>query len=134
MMEFIELVKSVIYGMLFNSLKIYVWIVALLNMMDTWIINFVWIGKIDTKKLVILSWDKVCTPIISGGLSLRKIKSICYRGDKAITYVISSSILHGLKTYLDLIHKNKKIGKGRRIPFRYDKWLGYMTYCIYDLQ
>jgi hypothetical protein len=61
MMGRIQLVNSVIHGMLIYSFKIYSWPVRLLKQIDKWIKKFVWSGSIDSKKLVSLSWQKLCS-------------------------------------------------------------------------
>jgi hypothetical protein len=61
MMGRIQLVNSVIHGMLIYSFKIYSWPVRLLKQIDKWIKKFVWSGSIDNKKLVSLSWQKLCS-------------------------------------------------------------------------
>lgn len=35
-----------------------------------------WTGNINTKKIVSVSWHKVCKPIVEGGLGIRSIKAI----------------------------------------------------------
>jgi hypothetical protein len=71
-----QLVNFVIHGMLIYSFKIYSWPVRLLKQIDKWIKKFVWSGSIDSKKLVSLSWQKLCTPLSDGGLGMRSISKI----------------------------------------------------------
>ena len=48
----------------------------LLNDLDKWIINFIWSGDVDKRKLVIVPWNKSCRPIIQGGLGIRSLMSL----------------------------------------------------------
>jgi hypothetical protein len=47
----VQLVQSVIHGMLLYSFKIYSWPRSLIKLLDSCIRNFVWSGSIDTKKI-----------------------------------------------------------------------------------
>jgi ribonuclease HI len=149
----VQLVQSVIHGMLLYSFRIYSWPRSLIKHLDSCIRNFVWSGNIDTKKLVTLSWDKVCSPISSGGLGLRRLKDMnkagCikllweliksgkqwattlrsrfFRNSSPITHAVSSSIWSSLKGYLPLLHDHSiwRVGDGTAISFWTDNWLGY---------
>jgi ribonuclease HI len=149
----VQLVQSVIHGMLLYSFKIYSWPRSLIKHLDSCIRNFVWSGNVDTKKLVTLSWDKVCTPISSGGLGLRRLKDmnkagclkLCweliksdkqwattlrtrfFRNSIPISHAVSSSIWSSLKGYLPLLqdHSIWRVGDGTAISFWTDNWLGY---------
>lgn len=74
----VQLVNSVINNMLIYSFHIYSWPVpvSLLKNVDKWIRNFVWAGDINTKKMVTITWKKVCLPIEEGGLGLKSIQTI----------------------------------------------------------
>jgi hypothetical protein len=113
--------------------------------MDSCIRNFVWSGSVDTKKLVTLSWDKVCAPVSSDGLGLRRLKDMnkvgyvklyweliksdkqwattlrgrFFRNSNPITHAISSSIWSSLKEYLPLLqdHSIWRVGNGNAISF-----------------
>ncbi|CAJ2636364.1 unnamed protein product [Trifolium pratense] len=76
MMGRVQLVNSVIHGMLTYSFKVYSWPKGLFKQMDRCIRNFIWSCNVYKKKLVTLSWDKVCTPTSAGGLGLRKLKDM----------------------------------------------------------
>lgn len=71
-----QLVNSVISGMLLYSFNIYLWPVSLIKTVDRWIKNFVWSGDVSVKKVVTVTWSKVCSPIYEGGLGLRSIRAI----------------------------------------------------------
>lgn len=72
----VELVKTVIQGMLIYSFHIYSWPLSLIKQLDQWIRNFIWSGNVETRKLVTVAWHKVCTPIHEGGLGVRSLRSI----------------------------------------------------------
>lgn len=72
----VQLVKSTIQGMLLYSFQIYVWPVSLLKLLDTWIRNFIWSGSIDSRKIVTVAWNTLCSPFAEGGLGLRSLSSI----------------------------------------------------------
>jgi len=38
--------------------------------------NFICSGDLDTRKLVIVSWKTICTPILEGGLGIRLLKNL----------------------------------------------------------
>lgn len=52
----VQLVKSVIQGMLIHTISIYAWHVSLLKDLEKCIKNFIWSGDIDKRKLVTVSW------------------------------------------------------------------------------
>ncbi|KAF1894368.1 hypothetical protein Lal_00027127 [Lupinus albus] len=72
----VELVKSIIHKMLVYSFHIYHWHVSLLNQIVKGIRNFLWYGDIGKKKLVTVSWGKVCPSMQSGGLGLKSMKML----------------------------------------------------------
>ncbi|PNX95709.1 hypothetical protein L195_g018903 [Trifolium pratense] len=67
----VQLVRSVIHGMLVSSFHVYRWSKNMLKKLDAWICNFVWIGDINIKKFCTVAWKTVCTPYEVGGLDLR---------------------------------------------------------------
>ncbi|XP_045802493.1 uncharacterized protein LOC123896099 [Trifolium pratense] len=153
MMGRVQLVNFVIHGMLTYSFKVYSWPKGLIKQMDRCIRNFIWSGSVDKKKLVTLSWDKVCTPTSAGGLGLRKLKDmnkagclkLCwdliksdkqcaitlksrfFRNSSPINHAISSSIWSSLKNVLHLVrdHSIWQIGNSLSTSFWNDNWLGY---------
>jgi len=66
----VQLVKSIVHGMLVYSFHIYRWPIRLVKMLDCWIKNFVWSGDIYTRKICTVSWKQVCLPWESGGLDM----------------------------------------------------------------
>lgn len=72
----VQLIKSVIQSMFLHSFHFYAWHVSLLKIVDKWMINFMWAGNTNTKKILTVAWHKVCKPIVEGGLGIRSIKAI----------------------------------------------------------
>jgi hypothetical protein len=69
----VQLVKSVIQGMLVYSISIYSWPISLLKGLERWIKKFIWSGDISQRKLVTVAWKKVCRPYDQGGLGIRSV-------------------------------------------------------------
>lgn len=67
----VQLVKSIIQGMLLYSFQIYLWSSSLVKQLDSWIRNFIWFGDISKRKLITVSWQKLCSPFQVGGLGTR---------------------------------------------------------------
>jgi hypothetical protein len=72
----VELIKSVIQSMLVYSLTIYSWPVSLIKDLEKKFRNFIWSGDLNARKLVTVSWHKICHPIKEGGLGLRSISNM----------------------------------------------------------
>lgn len=62
--------QSVIQVMLLYSFHIYSWPINLLQSLERGIHNFIWNGDITQKKLVTISWDKLCKPVKVGGFGI----------------------------------------------------------------
>jgi hypothetical protein len=69
----VQLVQAVVQSMFVYSFAIYSWPIALLRDVEKSIRNFIWSGDIEKRKLVTVSWDKVCRPHAQGGLNLRSL-------------------------------------------------------------
>ena len=54
-MGHIQLVKSVIRGMLVYSFHVHIWPHQLLSLLDSWIKNFIWSGDIHSRKVCTVS-------------------------------------------------------------------------------
>ena len=72
----VQLVKSIIHGMLVYSFHIYMWPRKLLQRIDSWIKNFIWSGDILTRKVCTVSWKRMCHPWAAGGLDLKSTRLI----------------------------------------------------------
>ncbi|CAJ2678215.1 unnamed protein product [Trifolium pratense] len=148
----VQLVQSVVYGMLNHTMSIYSWTVNLIKTVEGWIRNFIWSGDINKWKLVNVSWNKVCRPISEGGLGIRSMSSLndatnlklCWelinseehwalilksrilRKGKPISHHIFSSIWSGIKDEFIFVVENSVwlIGKGEKVNFWNDDWCG----------
>jgi len=69
----IQLVKPVIQNMLQHTMSIYFWPISLLKDIERWIRNFIWSGDTEKKKLITVSWKKVCSNFDEGGLSIKSL-------------------------------------------------------------
>jgi len=72
----VQLVRSIIQSMLIYSISIYSWPMSLIKEVEKHMRNFIWNGDVDKRKLVTVSWKKVCKPFSQGGLNLRSIKTL----------------------------------------------------------
>jgi ribonuclease HI len=147
-----QLVKSVIQGMLVHTMTIYSWPISLLRDLERWIKNFIWSGDITKKKLVTVSWKKVCAPLEEGGLGIRSLVSLnaasnmktCWeliqsdeqwaivlrsrvlRSNSCIHHHIYSSIWSGAKSEFQnrMINSKWLVGNGENINCWQDNWCG----------
>lgn len=67
------MVKSVINNMLLQTMSVYAWPVSLLREIERWIKSFIWSGDTDKRKLVTVSWKKVCFDLEEGGLGIKSL-------------------------------------------------------------
>ncbi|GAU27921.1 hypothetical protein TSUD_160160 [Trifolium subterraneum] len=146
----VQLVRSVIQSMLIYSITLYSWPVALLKDIEKCIRNFVWSGDIDKRKLVTISWQKICRPYSQGGLNIisliklnaatnlklcwtlitsqdswaKLLKDRVIRGRRIIQHHIYSSIWSNIKDEFAVIMNNTfwLLGDGRDINFWNDSW------------
>ena len=148
----VQLVKSVIHGMLVYSFHIYRWPIRLLNMLDKMIKIFIWSGDIHTRKICTVAWKQVCLPWDSGGLDLKSTRSInsslllhlswqLFTQDSPCSQLFQkrftsfgiprnrffkSSIWPGVREFLPLVSENSTwiIGTGKDINLWLDNWMG----------
>jgi len=148
----VQLIKSVIQSMLLHCLTIYSWPVNLLKDLEKWMRNFIWSGDINQRKLVTITWHKVCKPYKEGGLGIRNLSDIneagnlklCWeilqsdlqwaqlvgsrvlRVNKPINYHVSSSVWCSAKHKFNNLSENViwQIGNGEKINFWSDTWCG----------
>ena len=157
----VQLVKSVAQSMLIHCLSIYSWPVSLIKDLERCMRNFIWSGDINQKKLVTVSWHKVCTPTKEGGLGIRNLSFIneagnlrlCWeilqsdlqwaaflrsrvmRNNTPISHHISSSIWCSAKHKFPTILNNStwQIGNGENINFWCDSWCGQPLISTYNI-
>lgn len=72
----VQLVNSIIHSMLLHSFHVYLWPFSLIKFLDKCIVNFIWAGDINVRKLSTVAWDKVCSPLQEGGLGIRSLKDL----------------------------------------------------------
>jgi hypothetical protein len=148
----VQLVQAVIQSMLIYSFSMYSWHVALLKDLEKCIRNFIWSGDIDKRKLVTVSWEKICRPYTQGGLNIRSLTKLnsasnlhlCWklynsqsswanllrdrvvRGSTIIQHHIFSSIWCSVKDEVSVLKENCTwlLGDGKDISFWNDSWCG----------
>jgi len=148
----IQLVRYVIQRMLMYSIFIYSWLCSLIKDVEKWIRNFIWSGDVEKRKLITISWKKICRPLSQGGLSLRSLKDLntstnlnfvwrtlfsqedwallikdrVFRNSKPIKHHIYSSLWSSMKEEFKDINNNTfwLLGNGNKINFWNDCWCG----------
>jgi ribonuclease HI len=148
----VQLVRSVVQSMLTYSISIYSWPISLLKDLEKCIRNFIWSGDSDKRKLVTVSWKKMCRPYSQGGLNIRSLiklneatnlklgwdllhsdsswakllRARALRNGRPILHHIFSSLWAGVKTEYSNIKSNSVwiIGDGSSISFWHDNWSG----------
>lgn len=59
----VQLVKSMVQNLLIHTIPIYAFPSALLKDLKKWTRKFIWSWDITHRKLVIVSWNKMCLPL-----------------------------------------------------------------------
>lgn len=72
----VQLVNSVIQGMLMYNFFVYAWPASILKQLDSWIRNFVWSRDAMQRKIIIVAWHKICCPKADGGLGIRSMVTL----------------------------------------------------------
>jgi len=67
----VQLIKSIIHGMLVYSFHVYLWPRRLLRLLDSWIKKIIWSGDVLTKKVCTVAWKIMCQPWDKGGLDIK---------------------------------------------------------------
>lgn len=158
----VQLVKTIIHGMMLYSFLGDTWPISLIKKVDRWIRNYIWSGDVDHKKLVRISRHKACRPEDEGGLGLRSLRDVnkaaalklCWdftqssnhwacllrarvlRNNSHIPGHVSSSVWAGLKNcYLD-VQDNLSwlIGSGDAVRFWLDNWLSKPLVSLLNFQ
>jgi len=157
----VQLVKSVIQGMLIHSISVYSWPKSLLNDLEKWIRNFIWSGDVEKRKLVTVSWNKSCRPLSQGGLGIRSLSSLndatnlklcwdlrnssqswaillkrrCIRHNRPISYHIHSSIWSSIRFEFENTNEQScwGIGNGENVSFWNDNWCGAPLSTTFNL-
>ncbi|XP_062013933.1 uncharacterized protein LOC133730332 [Rosa rugosa] len=149
----IQLIQSVIQGILVYSFQIYEWPTCLLRDLQSCIRNFFWTGDPLKRGMPLLAWRICCKPKVEGGLGLRDL----FEANRALLIkrcweVLSSSspasilvrtrflnedfqplksfkkssVWLGLKKVWPTFFNSLQwcVGNGRKISFWFDNWLG----------
>jgi hypothetical protein len=98
--------------MLTYSISIYSWHVSLLKELEKCIRNFIWSGDIEKRKLVTISWKKLCRPLSQGGLNLRSLISL----NKASNLKLCWSFLNSEASWA-LLLKDRVVRKRKIIHY-----------------
>jgi hypothetical protein len=138
------------------SISLYSWPAALIKELEKYIRNFIWSGDIDKRKLVTVSWKKMCLPYSQGGLNLRSLSKLnsatnlklCWtlinsqsswasllrdrvlRSRRTINHHIYSSLWSSIKNEFPTIMDNSAwlLGDGEDISFWNDSWLDFQLW------
>jgi hypothetical protein len=132
------------------SITLYSWPTSLIKNIEKFVRNFIWSGDVDKRKLVTISWKKVCRPYSQGGLNIRSLsklnkasnlklclsffnsksswakllQSTVVRGKHFIQHHIHSSIWSSIKVEVSTMFQNLiwLLGNGENINFWNDNW------------
>jgi hypothetical protein len=133
-------------------MPVYAWPVSVLRDIERWIKNFIWSGDTDKRKLVNVSWKKVCFDLDEGGLGIKSlvclneasslkfcwemlhseetwavlVRSRVHRSNSCISYHIFSSLWSGMKHQFQIIKAKTVwlIGDCLKTNFWRDNWSG----------
>ena len=149
----LQLINSVIHGLLIYSFQIYAWPVNLLRELQGWVRNFFWTGNPLKRGIPLIPWSACCKPKEEGGLGTRDLfemnnSLLIKRCWEVISSSSPSAILLSsrfLKENFQVVKAYKKssvwlglkkvwnsffstlqwnVGNGRKISFWHDNWLG----------
>lgn len=148
----VQLVKSIIHGMIVYSFHVYLWPRRLLRLLDTWIKNFIWSGDVLTRKVCTVSWQVLCRTWEEGGLDIRPTRLIneslilklswdliahdkqwatlfkqrYFLNGRPSTRYFQTSVWSGIKSHIGKVLNNSLwiVGTGNKIHFWIDNWLG----------
>jgi len=148
----IQLVKSIIHGMLVYSFNVYMWPRRLLCSLDSWIKNFIWSGDIHSRKICTVSWKIMCRAWSAGGLDIKSTRMIndslmlkldwemiskesqwsalfkCkyFSNGRYCKWYMKSSVWSNIKMHLSTVYSNSIwiVGTGDTINIWADNWLG----------
>lgn len=70
-----KLVKSVVQSMMVHYISIYNWPASSIKVIETCMRNFSWIGNLENKKVVIVSWKTCCRSLKEGCFGLKSLKT-----------------------------------------------------------
>ncbi|GAU16832.1 hypothetical protein TSUD_367790 [Trifolium subterraneum] len=148
----VQLIRSVIQGMMMHTISVYSWPSSLIKDLERWMRNFIWSGDVNQRKLVTMAWHRVYTPLNEGGLGIRSLSKLneatnlklCWelvqsnlqwakflrhrvlKGSSPISYHIFSSIWSSVKNNFHDVCSNSswQIGNGEEVNLWLDPWCG----------
>jgi len=148
----VQLVKSIIHGVVVYSFHVYLWPRRLLRLLDSWLKKIIWSGDVLTKKVCTVAWNVMCRPWAEGDLDIKPTRLInealilklswdllasetqwttLFRkrffsnGQPSMRY-FKSSVWSGIKVHIGTVLINSVwiFGTRDRIHFWTDNWLG----------
>ncbi|XP_039682998.1 uncharacterized protein [Medicago truncatula] len=148
----VQLVKSIIHGMLVYSFHVYLWPRRLLRLLDSWLKNFIWSGDVHTRKVCTVAWKVLCRPWNEGRLDIKPTRLInealilklswdllatdsqwsnllkwrYFSNGTPSSRYFKSSVWSGIKEFIGTVLVNSLwiVGNGDSINFWTDNWLG----------
>lgn len=72
----VTLASSILSSILIHNLAVYKWHIACIKEVQRIIKNFIWSGNLSKRKLVVVQWKRVTTPIKEGGLGIRNLRGM----------------------------------------------------------
>ncbi|XP_026399696.1 uncharacterized protein LOC113295580 [Papaver somniferum] len=156
----VVLINSVIASYAIHNMAFYKWPRKFIMQCERVIRNFLWSGDSEVARKFVVGFDKVCSPVKEGGLSITSMAvtngalpmkfwcSICYSNKKWARFLwakyttqtgrikqygVNSSIFPGVRLVHNILDRNTKVllGDGRATFLYYDVWNG--NECIADI-
>lgn len=146
-----QLIKSLVQGMLVHSMMVYWWPKSLLKKVDLHVRNFFWSGDGQTRKVATVAWEKMCCPFDEGGLGFHDFETMNRACLSKLAWSIktsdvewvvlmrarflkngvpsrvysSSSVWLGIKPFVSMFDHDTKwmINDSTRVDFLDDFWL-----------
>lgn len=72
----LTLIKSALSNIPIYHLSLFHLPASVARKLDSIVRNFLWCGVMEGRKFVAVAWDRVCTPVSSGGLGIRLFKDM----------------------------------------------------------
>lgn len=69
-----QLVKSVVQGMMVFTIMIYRWPKEVIRKLQSAINNFIWTGDLQKRGAVTVKWEEICKPFEEFGLGIRDLE------------------------------------------------------------
>jgi len=117
----VQLVKSIIHGMLVYSFHVYFWPRRLLRLLDSWLKKFIWSGDVLSKKVCTVSWSVMCRHWSEGGLDIKLTRLL----NEALILKLAWELI-AKDTQWSILFKKRYFSNGRPIThhFKSSVWSG----------